>query len=220
MAAIMSRTLRPYEKEWDGEPSSGRDQFMISKVCVYCASSRQSDNAYFEAANRLGQMLARHSITIIYGGGALGSMGQLAAGALEEGGKVIGVLPRFMNDLEWGHQGLTELRLVDTLHQRKRLMLEESDAVVALPGGSGTLEELFEAITWKRLGLFVKPIILVNVKGFFNPCIELLETCIRERFMDDRHRAMWTVVDNPEDVIGSIRNAAAWDVDARGFALV
>jgi uncharacterized protein (TIGR00730 family) len=193
---------------------------MISKVCVYCASSRQSDNAYFEAANRLGQTLARHSITIIYGGGALGSMGQLAAGALAEGGKVIGVLPRFMNDLEWGHQGLTELRLVDTLHQRKHLMLQESDAVVALPGGSGTLEELFEAITWKRLGLFVKPIILVNVRGFFNPCIELLETCIRERFMDDRHRAMWTVVDKPEDVIHSIQNSAIWDVNARGFALV
>ncbi len=92
-------------------------------------------------------------------------------------------------------EGLTELRLVESLHQRKRLMLEETDAVVALPGGSGTLEELFEAITWKRLGLFVKPIILVNVRGFFNPCIELLETCIRERFMNDRHRAMWTVVE-------------------------
>jgi uncharacterized protein (TIGR00730 family) len=220
MAAIMSRTSLPFGKELDGETSSRRDNLMISKVCVYCASSRQSDNAYFEAANQLGQTLAHHSITIIYGGGALGSMGQLAAGALAEGGKVIGVLPRFMNDLEWGHQGLTELRLVDTLHQRKRLMLEESDAVVALPGGSGTLEELFEAITWKRLGLFVKPIILVNVRGFFNPCIELLETCIRERFMDDRHRAMWTVVDKPEDVIHSIQNSVKWDADARGFALV
>lgn len=200
--------------------SSRLNKSVINQICVYCASSRQSDAAYFEAANRLGRTLARHSITIIYGGGALGSMGQLAAGALAEGGKIIGVLPRFMNDLEWGHHGLTELRLVDSLHQRKRLMLEESDAVVALPGGSGTLEELFEAITWKRLGLFVKPIILVNVRGFFNPCIELLETCIREKFMDDRHRAMWTVVDRPEDVIRSIQTAVAWDTDARGFALV
>jgi uncharacterized protein (TIGR00730 family) len=192
----------------------------ITQICVYCASSRQSDAAYFEAANCLGQTLARNSITIIYGGGALGSMGQLAAGALAEGGRIIGVLPHFMNDLEWGHQGLTELRLVDSLHQRKRLMLEDSDAVVALPGGSGTLEELFEAITWKRLGLFIKPIILVNVRGFFNPCIALLETCIREKFMDERHRAMWTVVDRPEDVIPSIQNAVAWDKDARSFALV
>ena len=193
---------------------------MIGTICVYCASSRQSDPAYFKAAQQLGQILARHSITIIYGGGALGSMGQLAAGALAEGGKVIGVLPHFMNDLEWGHSGLTELRLVDSLHERKRLMLEKSDAVVALPGGSGTLEELFEAITWKRLGLFLKPIVMVNVKGFFNPCIELLETCIRERFMDERHRGMWTVVDRPEDVLRSIHQAVPWDSDARGFALV
>ncbi|MFN8007572.1 MAG: TIGR00730 family Rossman fold protein [Terriglobia bacterium] len=193
---------------------------MIKNICVYCASSRQSDPVYFEAARQLGQTLARHSITIIYGGGALGSMGQLAAGALAEGGKVIGVLPRFMNDLEWGHQGLTELRLVDTLHQRKKAMLEESDAVVALPGGSGTLEELFEAITWKRLGLFVKPIVMVNVKGFFDPCLELLETCIREKFMDVRHRDMWNVVEQPQEVIASIRQAIPWDSEARGFALV
>jgi uncharacterized protein (TIGR00730 family) len=193
---------------------------MIEKVTVYCASSRQSSVNYFEAANQLGRILAQHSITIIYGGGALGSMGQLADGALKQGGKVIGIIPRFMVDLEWGHRDLSEMRLVDDLHERKRLMLQESDAVIALPGGSGTLEELFEAITWKRLGLFVKPIILVNVKGFFNPCVELLETCIREKFMDDRHRSMWTVVDKPEDVIASIQCATPWNSDARGFALV
>jgi len=127
---------------------------------------------------------------------------------------------RFMDDLEWGHKGLTELRLVDDLHQRKRMMLEETDAVVALPGGCGNFEELFEAITWKRLGLCFNPIVLVNVRGFFNPCIELLENCIREKFMDVKHRSMWVVVNNPEEVLGAISSLPPWHRHARDFAAV
>src|SRR5213080_950521 len=138
----------------------------LGRVCVYCASSRKSDAAYYEAAASLGRSLAQRGIAIVYGGGAVGSMGALADAALAEGGKVIGVLPRFMYDLEWGHPRLTELRLVGDLHERKRLMIEEVDAIVALPGGSGTLEELMEAITWKRLGLHGHPIVLVNVRSF------------------------------------------------------
>jgi uncharacterized protein (TIGR00730 family) len=192
----------------------------IRRVSVYCASSRQSDSVYFDVANRLGRVLAKHSITIVYGGGAVGSMGHLADGALAQGGEVIGVLPRFMDELEWGHKGLTELRLVDNLHQRKRTMLEGTDAVVALPGGCGTFEELFEAITWKRLGLYFNPIVLVNVRGFFNPCIELLESCIREKFMDERHRAMWVLVDQPEEVLEAISKSPPWQHNARDFAAV
>src|SRR3989442_4553335 len=143
----------------------------LGRVCVYCASSRQSDAAYFEAAASLGRSLAECGVTIVYGGGAVGSMGALADAALAAGGKVVGVLPRFMYDLEWGHPRLTELRLVGDLHERQRLMIEEVDAIVALPGGSGTLEELMEAITWKRLGLHGHPIVLVNVRGFFDPLI-------------------------------------------------
>jgi hypothetical protein len=145
-------------------------------------------------------------------------MGQLADAALAAGGKVVGVLPRFMYDLEWGHRGLTELRLVEDLHERKRLMIQEVDAVIALPGGSGTLEELFEAITWKRLGLYLNPIVLVNIRGFFNPCVELLSRCIEERFMDERHGTMWTLVERPEDVIEAIKTAPGWDSSARSFA--
>ena len=192
----------------------------IEKVSVYCASSRQSDPIYFDVANRLGRLLAEHSIAILYGGGAVGSMGHLANGALAGGGKVIGVMSRFMDDLEWGHKGLTELRLVDDLHRRKRMMLEETDAVIALPGGCGTFEELFEAITWKRLGLYFNPIVLVNVRGFFNPCIELLEGCIREKFMDVRHRSMWVVVDQPEEVLEGIAASPPWQSNARDFAAV
>ena len=192
----------------------------LGRVCVYCASSRQSDAAYFEAAASLGRSLAECGVTIVYGGGAVGSMGALADAALAAGGKVVGVLPRFMYDLEWGHPRLTELRLVGDLHERKRLMIEEVDAIVALPGGSGTLEELMEAITWKRLGLHGHPIVLVNVRGFFDPLIALLERCIAERFMDQRHRAMWTVVGSADAVVEAIRKAPPWGPDARRFALV
>jgi len=192
----------------------------LGRVCVYCASSRQSDAAYFEPAASLGRSLAECGVTIVYGGGAVGSMGALADAALAAGGKVVGVLPRFMYDLEWGHPRLTELRLVGDLHERKRLMIEEVDAIVALPGGSGTLEELMEAITWKRLGLHGHPIVLVNVRGFFDPLIALLERCIAERFMDQRHRAMWTVVGSADAVVEAIRKAPPWGPDARRFALV
>ena len=145
-------------------------------------------------------------------------MGAVANGALEEGGSVIGVLPRFMYDLEWGHTGLTELLLVDDMHTRKRLMISEVDAIVALPGGSGTYEELLEAITWKRLGLHVHPIVLLNVRGAFDPFVELMERVVSERFMHERHREMWSVVDQPEQVLAAIANARPWSSEARGFA--
>ena len=166
----------------------------------------------------MGRILAEHSITIVYGGSSLGSMGQLASAALQAGGKVIGVLPRFMDDLEWGNRALTELRIVDDMHERKRVMLELSDAAIALPGGCGTLEELFEAITWKRLGLYFGPVVLVNVNRFFDPCIELLNRCVDERFMDEKHRAMWSVAEAPESVIETLHATPAWSKDARTFA--
>jgi uncharacterized protein (TIGR00730 family) len=191
---------------------------MIRSVCVYCASSGRSSEVYLEAAARLGRILAEAGITIVYGGSSLGSMGRLASAALEAGGKVIGVLPRFMDELEWGNRALTELRIVDDMHERKRVMLELSDAAIALPGGCGTLEELFEAITWKRLGLYFGPVVLVNVNRFFDPCIELLNRCVDEHFMDEKHRAMWSVAADPDAVMETLREAPAWSRDARNFA--
>jgi len=190
----------------------------IQNVCVYCASSQQTPVVYLDAAARLGRSLAESGIGVVYGGSSLGSMGRLAAAALEAGGRVTGVLPRFMDDLEWGHRSLTELRLVDDMHERKRTMMELSDAVVALPGGCGTLEELFEAITWKRLGLYRGPIVLVNVNGFYDSCLQLLARCVEERFMDGRHAAMWQVAGAPEEVVSILRSAPEWPVDARSFA--
>jgi uncharacterized protein (TIGR00730 family) len=191
----------------------------IKTVCVYAASSEQSPTVYQDAALRLGHLLGRERITIVYGGGSIGLMGRLAEGSLAEGGRVVGVLPQFMDELEWGHRSLSEMRVVADMHERKRCMLEASDGVIALPGGCGTLEELFEAITWKRLGLHTKPIVLVNVNGFFDPCIEMLHRCVSERFMDDRHRDMWSVVSEPESVIDALRGAPAWSEDARTFAV-
>jgi uncharacterized protein (TIGR00730 family) len=146
-------------------------------------------------------------------------MGALADGALAAGGSVLGVLPHFMKDLEWGHTGLDSLELVSDMRERKRRMLDAADAVVALPGGCGTLEELMEAITFKRLGLFTGPIVMVNTRGFYEPCIELLARCVEEHFMSPQHEAMWTVVDEPEQVLDAIEQAPPWSEEARGFAI-
>ena len=189
-----------------------------SRVAVYCASSQSCDPAFHAAASELGRTLAASGISIVYGGGAKGSMGALADGALSSGGRVHGVIPNFMEELEWAHRGLTELKLVDDMRTRKHLMLEQSEAVVALPGGCGTLEELMEAITLKRLGIWLGPIILVNTRGFFDPCVALLERCIDERFLDARHADMWSLVDEPEDVLGAIAGAPPWRSEARSFA--
>ena len=188
------------------------------RVCVYCGSSRQCDAVYLEAAGRLGCELARNGATIIYGGGAVGSMGALAAGALAEGGKVIGIIPRFMNELEWGNKGITELRVVSDLHERKRLMIRDADAVVALPGGSGTFDELLEAVSLKRLALFLGPIVLLNTRSYFDPLLRALEQCVSERFMDPRHQSMWSVVSEPGQVLPAIRSAPLWDISSRSFA--
>jgi hypothetical protein len=189
-------------------------------VCVYCASSRTSHPDYRAAARRLGAVLAAEKLTVIYGGGAVGSMGALADGALAAGGRVIGILPRFMSDLEWGHKGLSELQLVEDMRTRKHMMLTLSQAAIALPGGSGTLEELLEAITLKRLGLYLNPIILVNTRGFFIPLLRVLEQAVEEHFMDPRHLTMWQVVDSADEVPEALRHAPRWSTEARSFAAV
>jgi uncharacterized protein (TIGR00730 family) len=193
---------------------------MEKTICVYCASSERCDAAYHAAARRLGGVLAARKFTIVYGGGASGSMGALADGALAAGGKIIGVIPRFMLELEWGHRHLTELRVVEDMRIRKHAMLTESHGVVALPGGSGTLEELMEAITLKRLGLYVHPIVLVNTRGFFNPLVQLLQHAVDERFMNEQHLKMWQVVDTPDEVPAAIDSAPHWSAAAREFAAV
>jgi uncharacterized protein (TIGR00730 family) len=190
------------------------------RICVYCASSQQSDPVYREAAFRLGVLLAEAGSIVVYGGGSAGSMGAVADGALSKGGEVVGVLPRFMADLEWGHPGLTHLELVEDMRERKHRLLTGSDAVVALPGGCGTLEELFEAITLKRLGLYLNPIVLLDTCGFYQPLDAFMAQVIAARFMNPEHAAMWQRVAEPEDVLPAIRNAPRWSEDARNYAIV
>lgn len=190
------------------------------RICVYAASSPQAAPVYHDAARRLGEALAEAGCSIVYGGGSQGLMGALADGALARGGEVIGVLPKFMADLEWGHPGLTHLDLVEDMRERKHKLLTGSDAVVALPGGCGTLEELFEAITLKRLGLYFNPIVLLDTLGFYEPLQAFLDQVIEKKFLNPGHAAMWSLVAEPEDVLPRIRETPAWREDARDYAIV
>jgi hypothetical protein len=188
------------------------------RVLVFCASSGSCDPVFHAAAAALGRSIARAGHTLVYGGGAVGSMGALADAALAEGGSVVGIIPRFMHEFEWAHPGLSELRLVDDMQQRKREMMCAADAIVTLPGGSGTFEELFEAITSKRLGLFAKPIVIVNQNRFYDPLFQLLRSSVDERFMHDVHLGMWQSVETIDEVLPAIEQAADWPEDAVRFA--
>jgi len=200
--------------------SDAPEQPLGRAVCVYCASSHTAHPQYRESAFRLGAALAERSITVVYGGGGKGSMGALADGALSRRGRVIGILPRFMADLEWGHRGLSELKLVEDMRTRKHLMLTGAQAAVALPGGCGTLEELLEAITLKRLGLFLGPIVLVNTRDYFQPLLQMLSRAVDEHFMDARHPLMWQVVDQPEEVLDALDCAPVWTVEHRSLGTI
>jgi uncharacterized protein (TIGR00730 family) len=189
-------------------------------ICVYCASSQRCAPVYHDAARRVGEILVDEGYSIVYGGGATGSMGALADGALSRGGKVLGFMPKFMMELEWGHPKLTELRIVEDMRARKHSMLSHSQGLVTLPGGSGTFEELFEALSLKRLGLYVHPIVLLNTNDYFDALIALLEKAVAEHFLDERHLAMWQVVNEPEEIPDALRSAPEWSEDAREFAAI
>ena len=190
------------------------------RICVYAASSSQVHQQHQQAAYALGQQLALNGHSLVYGGGSQGLMGAVADGALTHGGEVIGILPKFMADLEWGHPGLTELRLVEDMRERKHLLLTDSDAVVALPGGCGTLEELFEAITLKRLGIYFNPIVLLNSLNFYHPLQTFMLLVIDAKFMAVEHGAMWSLVDSVDEVLPEILRTPAWREDARDYAVV
>ena len=190
------------------------------RICVYAASSPQAAPVYMDAARALGETLAKNHCSIVYGGGSQGLMGALADGALAHGGEVIGVLPKFMADLEWGHPGLTHLDLVEDMRERKHKLLTGSDAVVALPGGCGTLEELFEAITLKRLGLYFNPILLLDTAGFYQPLQAFLGQVIAHKFLNPEHAQMWSLVPEPGDVLPAIAATPKWREDARNYAIV
>ena len=192
----------------------------INSVCVYSASSTKIDSIYFETAHQLGTLLGTQGIRLVNGAGNMGLMAAVADAVLAGGGVVTGVIPRFMVEQGWHHTGLTELVEVDTMHERKRRMAELSDAVIALPGGCGTLEELLEVITWKQLGLYLKPIVILNVKGYYDPLLEMFGRAAEEHFMGARHMDIWRVAQTPAEALELVRTTPLWDVSIRKFAAI
>lgn len=188
------------------------------KICVYCASSTKVNAAYFRATEKLAKVFVKNDIEIVYGGGSVGLMGHLADTILKEGGSIQGIMPSFMKDKELAHPDVENMIFTDTMHERKAKFLEGIDGLVALPGGSGTLEELLEAITLKRLGQFTKPIVILNTNGFYSPLQAMLEKCVWEQFMDERHLQMWKMVAEPEEVLFALKNAKEWTAAALSFA--
>ena len=185
------------------------------QVCVYCASSAQIDSAYFEATEALAKMLVDHNIQVVFGGGSSGLMGKLADTVLANGGKIRGIMPQFMNEVEWGHKGVSDFVYTQTMHERKAKFLEGTDAIIALPGGPGTFEELFEAITLRKLGQITTPIVVLNTKGYFNRFADLMEQAILEKFMTDDGEAIWKMVDDPKEVIPCIQQFEVKRIDLK-----
>ena len=192
----------------------------IKNVCVYSASSTKIAPVYFASAEELGRLLALRGINLINGAGSIGLMAATSDAALAAGGTVTGVIPRFMVEQGWHHTGLTKLVETETMHERKQLMAELSDGVIALPGGCGTMEELLEIITWKQLGLYLKPIVILNVNGFFTPLLEMLQRAIDENFMRKEHGDIWKVAQTAEEAIDLLFQTPMWNKEVRKYAAI
>ncbi len=184
------------------------------KICVYCASSPKVSQVYFDDTATLARILVNEQHELVFGGGSAGLMGHLADTVLEAGGMITGIMPHFMKEVEWAHQEVQKFHFVEDMHERKKKLLAGSDAVIALAGGSGTLEELFEAITLKRLGLYLKPIIILNTNGFYDALKAQFERCVSEKFMRDEHLQLCSFVDTPQEVLTKIKNTPDWDEGA------
>jgi uncharacterized protein (TIGR00730 family) len=181
----------------------------MQAVCVFCGASPGDRPDYAVAARALAALLAQRGLTVIYGGGSIGLMGILADAALAAGGRVVGVLPEHLARREVAHAGVTEMHIVASMHERKALMARRADAFIALPGGLGTLEELFEVLTWAQLGLHGKPCALLNVNGYFDPMIAFLDDAVARGFVQPRHREMLLIDTDPARLLERIGNYAA-----------
>jgi len=192
----------------------------LKRICVFCGSSPGVDPQYARAAESLGALLAQKKIGLVFGGGKVGMMGRLARAALEHGGEVIGVIPRQLYEKKVALAGLADLRVVGTMHERKALMAELADGFMALPGGLGTLEEIFEILTWAQLGIHDKPCGLLNVGDYFTPLLAFLDQVAGQRFLDAAHRSMILTAADAGELLGQFANyrppvsdKAAWALD-------
>ena len=187
-------------------------------ITVYAASSGQVPEAYVQVAKELGEAIARSGHTLLNGAGRTGLMGATTDACLAAGGRAVGIIPQFMIEQGWQHDGMTELVITQTMHERKEQMASRADACIALPGGVGTMEELLEVITWKQLGLYLKPIILLNVDGYFDALLQQLERAVEERFMRPQHKDIWRVARDADEGIRLAETTPMWDASIRKYA--
>ena len=190
------------------------------KIAVYCASSTKIHPDFFEAASQLGRELAHRDLELVNGAGRMGLMAATSDACLAAGGRVTGVIPSFMVEQGWHHTGLTHLIETKDMHQRKQTIANISDGCIALPGGCGTLEELLEVITWKQLGLYLKPIVILNIRDYYAPLLEQLQHGIDEHFMGARHAEIWRVATTPEEAVDLVLSTPLWDASVRKFAAI
>jgi hypothetical protein len=192
----------------------------IKRICIYCSSSTKIDDCYFRDARKLGQLMAAKGIAVINGAGKMGLMQASTDGCLEAGGEAIGIIPSFMIKEGWCHQGMTQIIETPDMHIRQQKMAEMSDAAIILPGGCGTLAELMELITWKQLGLYLKPIVILNTNGYYNPLIQTLQQAVEQNFMRQQHSAIWQVASTPEEALKLVLETPLWDTSIRRFAAI
>jgi uncharacterized protein (TIGR00730 family) len=176
----------------------------MKTVCVYCGSSDKMSDIYLQAARRMGALISKRGLTLAYGAGCTGMMGAVADGALEAGGEVIGVIPEMFNTPTLMHNGLSRLEIVDTMHTRKQRLVDISDAFIALPGGYGTFEELFEVLTWAQIGLHSKPVGVLNAQGYFDPIISAIEHAWTEGFIYDEHQSLFVCAEQPDELLNKL----------------
>jgi len=192
----------------------------VKSIAVYCASSNKVRASFVSAAEQLGELIASSGKRVIYGDGGIGLMAAVARGALKAGGEVVGVIPQFMVDQKWNNPDSTETIITQTMHERKAIICELADAMVALPGGIGTFEELLECLTWKQLGLHNNPVVILNTDGYYNKLLTCIDFMVQEQMMRPIHKEMFVVVNRPEEVLPAIENAPTWDPSTRRLASI
>jgi uncharacterized protein (TIGR00730 family) len=191
----------------------------LKRLCVFCGSSFGVNPAYVKAANKLGKAIAKRNICLVYGGARVGLMGEIASTVIRAKGEVIGVIPKDLVEKEVAHSNLSDLRIVGTMHERKSLMAELSDGFIAMPGGFGTIEEIFEAITWAQLSFHDKPCGFLNIKGYYNDLIKFLDHSVEENFIVPEHRAMIVIDDDPESLLDKFLNYEPPKIDKAKWIL-
>ena len=192
----------------------------VKSIAVYCASSNKIRASFIDAAETLGAIFASHGIRLVYGDGGIGLMAAVAKGVLDAGGEAVGVIPRFMVEQGWNNPRSTETIVTETMHERKATICNISDAMVALPGGIGTFEELLECLTWKQLGLHSNPVVILNTDGYYDRLLSCIDLMVEEQMMRPIHKDMYVVVSTPEEVLPAILGGPEWDPSTRRLAAI